>query len=655
MTMARRIGLLATCLAAVFFPEVGRAESAGPEVTTVQSAPKPGERVAFAVVIGNNKSLGRRRPELRYADDDAARYFEILQAMAPGRVSLLADFDRDSERLFPVARAQSKLPNRANLDALGRSLAADVAAARAAGHETDVYFVFAGHGDVAEGEGFIELSDTRFRARELESWLRTIPFSRGHLILDSCNSFFMLGVRKPGGRHFATPDDAARALATRLPNVGVFLSTSAEGEAFEWSEIQSGIFSHVLRSGLLGAADENGDGAVSYLELAAFVDTATADVKNPSMRPYVFARGPGAVQDTPIARLHSMSSVRRFELAAVDSLRVRLRDVNGLPLLDAHTEKGRPLMLSVPEAWARSAVLERTEARAEGEPLPMKRTLYAVPEAPGTVTLAALQNVDAQSAVRGPGDTFQLLFAQPFGPAALSRYRARPANHARVFGVSSENVQRMNLVLDQIARSERGRRIAEGAGSIGFGVLLGGAGIGVLDVDSDYSKKEKTQARIAGGVLLGFGALFTVGGVGALFIPTMGEETAEEFRLVIDGGGDPARAFAAADERLRKLAEKRRAERYAGGFIGGLLVLASTTGLIWTEIAADENDSRMAPRLGWGAGIVGGSLMIGDAVLTQTPIDSLTKIWRDDPSLNQYQPSVSVTRDGAFFALSGTL
>jgi hypothetical protein len=654
MKMAQRIWLFATCLvAAVCLPEAGRAESAGPEVAA--AAPKPRERVAFAVVIGNNKSLGRRRPELRYADDDAARYFEILQAMAPGRVSLLADFDRDSERLFPGPRAQSKLPSRANLDALGRTLAADVAAARAAGHETDVYFVFAGHGDVAEGEGFIELSDTRFRARELESWLRTIPFSRGHLILDSCNSFFMLGVRKPGGRHFATPDDAARALAARLPNVGVFLSTSAEGEAFEWSEIQSGIFSHVLRSGLLGAADENGDGAVSYLELAAFVDTATADVKNPSMRPYVFARGPGAVQNTPIARLHSMSSVRRFELAAADSLRVRLRDANGLPLLDAHTEKGRPLVLSVPEAWARSAVLERTEARSEGEPLPTKRTLYAVPEAPGTVTLAALQSVDAQSAVRGPGDTFQLLFAQPFGPEALSRYRARSSNQARVFGVSSENVQRMNLVLDQIARSERGRRIAEGAGSIGFGVLLGGAGIGVLDVDSDYSKKEKTQARIAGGVLLGFGALFTVGGVGALFVPTMGEEAADEFRLVIDGGGDPARAFAAADERLRKLAEKRRAERYAGGFIGGLLVLASTTGLIWTEIAADENDSRMAPRLGWGAGIVGGSLMIGDAVLTQTPIDSLTKIWRDDPSLNQYQPSVSVTRDGAFFALSGTL
>src|SRR5512140_2079062 len=61
---------------------------------------KSPERVTFAVVIGNNKSLGRRRPDLHYADDDAARYFEILQTIAPGRVSLLAQFDRDTQRLF---------------------------------------------------------------------------------------------------------------------------------------------------------------------------------------------------------------------------------------------------------------------------------------------------------------------------------------------------------------------------------------------------------------------------------------------------------------------------------------------------------------------------------------------------------------------------
>jgi len=47
--------------------------------------------------------------------------------------------------------------------------------------------------------------------------------------------------------------------------------------------------------------------------------------------------------------------------------------------------------------------------------------------------------------------------------------------------------------------------------------------------------------------------------------------------------------------------------------------------------------------------------MIGDALLTETPTDTLTKIWRDDPSLNQYQPSLSLTRDGAFLSLSGKL
>lgn len=654
---ALHVGLLVVCWSlALLFSEDAHAGDAASGKAPASASAKVPERVAFAVVIGNNKSLGRRRPELRYADDDAARYFEILQAMAPGRVSLLAEFDRDTERLFPEPRESATAPNRANLDAVGRRLAADVAAARAAGHETEVYFVFAGHGDVAEGEGFIELADIRFHARDLEAWLRAIPFSRAHLILDSCNSFFMLGVRKPGGRHFATPDDAARALAARLPNVGVFLSTSAEGEAFEWSEIQSGIFSHVLRSGLLGGADENGDGAVSYLELAAFVDTATADVKNPSMRPYVFARGPGAVQETPIARLHSMGSARRFELAAADSLRVRLRDGNGLPLLDAHTEPGRALVLSVPEAWARNAVLERTYVTPGSEVLPSaKRTRYAIPEAPGTVTLAALQSVDAESAVRGPGDTFQLLFAQPFGPQALSRYVARTADRPRVFGVSSVDVKRMDLVLDQIARSERGRRIGEGTGAIGFGLLLTGAGVGALHVESDATRKEKTEAHVVGGVLLGLGGLFTLGGAGSLFVPTTGEEAAAEFRRIIDAGGDPARAFAAADERLRELAKKRRAERYAGGFIGGLFVLGSATGLVWTEIAADKNDKRMAARLGWSAGILGGALMISDAVLTQTPIDSLTKIWRDDPSLNQYQPSLSFTKDGAFFGLSGNL
>src|SRR5262245_44323499 len=87
--------------------------AAAPDPAPAPAAPAAGvaaERLSFAVVIGNNKSLGRRRPELRYADDDAARYYEILQTMAPGRVTLLADFDRDTAQLFPATEPHALPP-----------------------------------------------------------------------------------------------------------------------------------------------------------------------------------------------------------------------------------------------------------------------------------------------------------------------------------------------------------------------------------------------------------------------------------------------------------------------------------------------------------------------------------------------------------------
>ncbi len=614
------------------------------------------ERLTFAVVIGNNKSLGRRRPDLHYADDDAARYFEILQTMAPGRVSLLADFDRDTQRLFPDAKLHATPPKRTTLQLLGQQLAQQVRAAQLAGHETEVYFVFAGHGDVAEGEGFIEMADARFRSRDLEAWLRAIPFTRAHVILDSCNSFFMLGVRKPGGRHFATSEDATRALASRLPNVGVFLSTSAEGESFEWSELQSGIFSHVVRSGLLGAADANADGSVSYLELAAFVDTATADVRNPNMRPHVFARGPGSVDSTPIARLRSMTGVRRFELGDAGSLRIRLRDENGLPLLDAHTEHALALQVALPEAWAHGAVLERTTTGSLADPALAQRKLYAVPEPPGTVTLASLADLSAESAGRGPDETFQTLFAQPFGPHAVASYlAARDKQPPPVFGVSKEDLQRMELVLGEIARSEHRKRVTESLGSVGAGVLIGGAGIGVLQVDPKLSGAQKTKQRVIGGGLLGLGGLFSIGGAGALFEATPGEKAAAEFHAAVASGADPGQAFAAADRRLQEMVKNRKSERVAGIIVGSIALVGSTTGFVVSEFLPAARGERMVRRLGWGAGIWVGGMMLGDALVTETSAESLTRIWRDDPSLNQYQPRLSVSSDGAFLSLSGKL
>ncbi len=632
------------------------AATAQPASTPGASAPAatPPERLSFAVVIGNNKSLGQRRPDLHYADDDAARYFDIMQTIAPGRVSLLADFDRDTERLFPDARSHAATPTRRNLTTIGRRLAEQIRAAKAAGHETEVYFIFAGHGDVAQGEGFIEMSDARFRSSELKAWLKAIPFTRAHVILDSCNSFFMLGVRKPGGRHFATSEDAARALASQLSNVGVFLSTSSEGEAFEWSEIQGGIFSHVVRSGLLGSADANGDGAVSYLELAAFVDTATADVKNPNMRPHVFARGPGAKNDIPISRLLSMTAVHRFELSDASSLRIRLRDANGLPLLDAHTDRSMRLALAVPEAWARGSVIEREQEGPVGTHGRAPRKLYAVPELPETVKLAALSELPRQSSVRGPDETFEALFAQPFGPARVARYQAEQSHRPPpVYGVSKEDVQRMAMVLDVLAASERDKRIGEGLGGIAFGTLFGGVGLSTLLSDADDS--DTTKTRIVGGALLGFGTAAVIGSTTNFVTTGKGEDAAAEFHHVLDSGGDPALAFAVADKRVRELVKEREAERLTTTIAGSIALVGCGVGLTLSEIAADEGESRMGPRLGWGAGTLLGFLMLGNAQLGEKPADAVTKIWRDDPSVNRLQPSLTLGPDGASLTLSGTL
>lgn len=636
---------------------------AQPASTAQHAQPAPPAQpaaISFAVVIGNNKSLGKRRPELRYADDDAARYYEIMATLAPGRVSLLTELDRDTERLFPDASLHASRPTLRSLTALGQRLADEVLAANAAGHETEVYFIFAGHGDVAEGEGYIELADARFRARDLTAWLRRIPFSRAHVILDSCNSFFMLGVRKPGGRHFATSEDAARSLATGLSNVGVFLSTSADGEAFEWSEIQSGIFSHVVRSGLLGGADANGDGAVSYLELAAFVATATADVKNPNMRPHVFARGPGARDSVAIASLQSMSTVRRFELTDAGSLRVRLRDANGVPLLDAHTERSRPLLLALPEAWARGSVLERASISADAADGAAPRpAFYGVPELPGAVTLAALRSLETRTSARGPDETFRMLFSRPFGPQALAQYQATQARlPPAVYGVSSEDTRRMELLLDQFASSARGQRMSESLGGLGAGLLLGGAGIGLLVVDDSMTSSEKTEARVLGGTLLGLGTLFTIGGAASLAVPTKAERAAADFRQSIRAGEDSTQAFARADDVIRQLAEARRQERMAQGIIGGVVIVGCATGLVLGEIAADGGGDRMARRLGWSAGMLGGAVMLGDAVLMDHPADNLTRIWQQDPTLNQYQKyrgSLRLNGNGAYVSLSGAL
>ena len=610
----------------------------------------------FAVVIGNNRSLGARRPNLHYADDDAARYFELLQTMAPGNVSLLADFDRDTSQLYTKTRLEASAPTRSELLRVGAELAQKVRAATNAGQETQVYFIFAGHGDVDQGSGFIELADTRFTSSDLEAWLRQIPFTRAHVILDSCNSFFMLGVRKPGGRHFATPEDDAKALAARLPNVGVFLSTSAEGEAFEWSEIQSGIFSHVVRSGLLGAADANGDGSVSYVELAGFVETATADVRNSNMRPHIFARGPFSRDDAAIVDLRNRTGARRFRMSDAAPLRLRLRDHEGLPILDANAEARSRLALVLPENWAKGALVERVNRKNDQ---PSQLSYYAVPDLPEVVELASLEPVTARGDSRGPAEVFQNLFARPYGPTALAAYVAeRKSRPPEVYGVSREDTQRMELVLNEIAQAERSSRLVAGSLSLGLGLVVGVAGATEyhFNYHADYGGPGSSQnnSRTGGIIGMGFGALAMLSGGYALFSSSAGEKAAAEFRASLDAGGDTAQAFALADTRLQALAARERRGRWFRGILGGSLALLSSAVIVGYELSPATAEERYNSRFLGGSGFVLGGFLVASAFLIESPAERLIKIWRGDPSLVQFQPTVSASSQGAMFGLVGT-
>lgn len=608
---------------------------------------------AFAVVIGNNRSLGARRPDLHYADDDAARYFELLSTVAPGNVFLLASFDRDTRRLFPESRSRAAAPTRAELLRVGSEIADRVRSSVRAGKTPELYFVFAGHGDVDQGTGYIELLDGRFTSRDLEAWLKRIPFSRAHVILDSCNSFFMLGVRQPGGRHFATPEDAVRALASRLPNVGVFLSTSSEGEAFEWSEIQSGIFSHVVRSGLLGAADADSDGSVSYVELAGFVDTATSDVKNPNMRPHVYARGPFSEDDTPIVSLRGRPDARRFRLSDSAPLRLRVRDKEGLPLLDAHAEAGARLDLTLPEAWTDGAVVER--ATPSAPQAPARVALYAVPETPAVVELASLEPVAARGESRGPAQVFASLFKRPYGRSAQAAYvRGRASKPPAVYGVSQEDVGRMRLVLGEIEQSERNQRLVGGLGLLGGAAVMAAVGATFLQFDDGLAGTTPTEAHRAAGLFFGIGAAYAGMGSYILAVPRSGEEAAAEFRSVLDSGGDPALAFARADARLEDLLAAQRLARWVGGITGGLVFLGGSAWVAYGELARTPPEDRLFSRTVGGSLAYLGGVVVGTALLLEPPAARLTRIWREDPGLLEFKPAVSFSREGGMLGLVGT-
>jgi len=378
------------------------------------SAEKP-PRAEFAIIVGSNVSVDSNVAPLHYADDDAARYFDLFRLLGM-RTILLSRIDDSTRKLHPQAAAEALLPRRSELTTATLTIAAEVAEAKKRGLDTVLYFVFAGHGGEDGKRGYIALEDARLTGEALGAEVVSrIGVRSIHMILDSCNSYLVAYSRGPGGERRPVQDFAKSVYDLgRDPRVGLLLSTSSATESHEWDAFQAGIFSHEVRSGFYGAADADGDGEVSYREIAAFISRANETIANDRFRPHVFARAPGegiALLDLRRAR------TRRVIIEGSHSGRYLLEDDLGVRLADFHSASGQAVTLVRPAPKGRTYLRRMDDDRE-----------FVIPPGDEPIAFSNLAGDAPRIASRGAlHESFARIFAHPFDRAAVDNYVETPA------------------------------------------------------------------------------------------------------------------------------------------------------------------------------------------------------------------------------------
>ena len=597
----------------------------------------------FALVVANNRSLSLALPDLQYADDDAARYYRLFRAAGPNaNVELLTTFDRSSLRVYPALKDLARAATQLELTRSAQKLRQAVLAAHARGEKTQLYFVFAGHGEVAGGRGYLHLEDTRIDGSFIErEIIEKIPADTKHVLLDSCNSFFVINPRKPGGRRWATPKDMALGFSARHPEVGLFLSTNSDEEVFEWSELESGVFSHEVRSGLTGAADVNRDGTVTYAELAGFVAEANRGITREGLRPQVFVSGPHGDQQASLFSARALAG-RRLTLGR-EQARVWVRDESGERLVDLHKEPGE-MTLSLPDSETELSVFVQS-AMAGQAPTVVEHHFASGAE---PIALADVPAEPPRLAARGD-QLFGSLFAAPYGPLAYATYvKTSREQPEPVFGVRDDDIQRMGNYLTALADVDRTQR--NGA-ALATGVLgIATAGIGVAG--------QFTREKMSPGWSIGFGvagAAFAGGGLYLALSDSPGEKARQAFDAELRAQRqNHALAFARTEERLQEVADAEKSRRHRTFWIMQGIALAEV-GLGSVGLALDDHKKTNGASYGILLGAAALTSGMGFFILSmETPTERVLRLYRDDPGLKVRAGVSALPSGGLGFGLSGT-
>jgi hypothetical protein len=383
------------------------------------AAPPPAR---FAIILGVNDSVDKDAAALRYADDDAAAYLQLFRTLG-ARTYLLTRFDDSTRRLQSQAVAEAQEPRRDDLRKVVAAAAADVASARARHVPTVLYFVYAGHGRVDRGRGYLALEDARLYGADIERMIvDRVGADQTHIVVDACYSVFLAFSRGPGGaRRDLSGFSSLGGLASR-PTVGLLLSTSSARESHEWSEFQAGVFSHEVRSGLLGAADANRDGQVTYREIAAFVERANAAIPNDKFRPDVYAKEPAAGPTLVDLR---PALDRRLELDGEHPGHYMVEDARGVRVADFHNAPGQPLHL-IRVVSGGPLFLRRLDPGQDDQ----LADEYVIDSEAPVLRLADLRSQPSTSSAQARGaahESFRLLFALPFSQQVVDGFVLRRA------------------------------------------------------------------------------------------------------------------------------------------------------------------------------------------------------------------------------------
>jgi hypothetical protein len=216
-------------------------------------APAQAHVTRYALLVGNDVG-GPQQGKLAYAERDAERMYNTLRDVGgfdPANMVLLR-----GERAGVVEQTLVTLNERIR------------ATLETPGEEVLFLVYYSGHAD-AEA---LQLDGSRLMLARVSQLVRGSSATFRVLVVDACRSGTL--TRKKGGRiapAFALDTEAS------LPGSGMaFLTASAAHEdAQESDAIAGSFFTHALVSGMLGAADENGDGAVALEEAYCYAYDST--------------------------------------------------------------------------------------------------------------------------------------------------------------------------------------------------------------------------------------------------------------------------------------------------------------------------------------------------------------------------------------------